>query len=63
MEIGSVIQWRGRMYVLVGVDPTNVPERRAYLRERAAAETFEAPFAELESVDEAEPDDVSRSGH
>jgi hypothetical protein len=40
-----------------------VPERRAYLRERAAAETFEAPFAELESVDEAEPDDVSRSGH
>jgi len=63
MEIGSNIRWRGRTYVLVGVDPTTVPERRAYLRDADGGDTVEAPFAELEPVAEDDSRDVSRSQH
>lgn len=47
MKIGTEILWRGRPYVLVGVDPMNVPDRRAYLREPDATAVVEAPFEEI----------------
>jgi hypothetical protein len=61
MEIGSDIRWCGRAYVLEGVDPMNVPERRAYLRDPLADEVVEAPFDEIEPIAGAS-DDVSRPG-
>jgi hypothetical protein len=53
VRIGSEILWQGRRHVLVGVDPTNVPERRAYLRDLDTEELFEVPFAELVDPDDA----------
>ena len=60
MEIGTDIRWRGRVYVLVGVDPTNVPERRAYVRDPLSDDVIEVPFAEIEPA-EGTSDDVSRT--
>jgi hypothetical protein len=56
MQIGSEIQWRGRTYLLVGVDPMNVPERRAYLREPGGARVVEVPFEEIEPLPEPPAD-------
>jgi hypothetical protein len=53
VRIGSEILWQGRRHVLVGVDPTNVPERRAYLRDAETDEVVEVPFAELVDPDDA----------
>jgi hypothetical protein len=52
MKIGSEILWQGRRYVLAGVDPMNVPERRAYLRDPETGATVEAPFAEILALDD-----------
>ena len=54
MKIGSEIKWRGRSYVLVGVDPMNVPDRRAYLRAPDGDEVIEVPFEELDEQSEGE---------
>jgi hypothetical protein len=60
MEIGSNIRWGGRVYVLVGVDPTNVPDRRAYLLDPADGETIEVLFDEVEPLEDG-PGDVSQT--
>ncbi len=62
MKIGSNILWRGRTYVLVGVDPMNVPQRRAYLRDPETAESLEAPFDEISAERSPGPDVSGRQG-
>ena len=48
MEIGTTVLWRDCRYELVGVDPMNVPERRAYLRDPESGRVLEAPFDEVQ---------------
>ena len=52
MEIGTDVLWRGRCYVLVGIDPMNVPGRRAYLREPERESVVHAPYDEVEACGE-----------
>jgi hypothetical protein len=48
MELGSTVTYRGRSYVLLGIDPMNVSGRRAYLRDVEADDLVEAPLDEVE---------------
>ena len=48
MELGSTVLYRGRFFVLVGVDPMNVAKRRAYLRNPVSGEVVGVPFAEVD---------------
>ena len=48
MELGSTVIYRGRSYVLLGVDPMNVAGRRAYLHDVEANDVIEVPCDEVE---------------
>ena len=50
MEIGSLVTYRGRVYVLRGFDPMSVPDRRAVLEDANTGEVVQAPFAEVEGA-------------
>ena len=56
MAIGDVVLYQGRRYVLLGVDPMSVTDRRAELRDSESGERLRVPVDELE-VDE-EPRDL-----
>lgn len=47
MEIGTHVIYRGRVYVLVGVEPMSVPDRRAQLEDAITGERFRVPLAEI----------------
>jgi len=47
MRIGEIIIWQGRRYVVCGVDPMGVPERRADLEDQETGERVRAPVSEL----------------
>jgi hypothetical protein len=48
MRIGDTVIFRGRPYVLRGLDPMSVPDRRAELEDSETGELIRAPVAELE---------------
>jgi hypothetical protein len=47
MELGSNVIHQGRLYVLLGVDPMNVSNRRAYLHDVETDDMVEVPYAEI----------------
>jgi hypothetical protein len=48
MNLGSKVVYQGRTYVLVGIDPMNVTNRRAYLHDVASADVIEVPLDQVE---------------
>jgi len=48
MRIGDPVTYRGRRYVLRGLDPMGVPNRRADLEDCETGELIRAPVAALE---------------
>lgn len=55
LEIGQTIHYLGRPYVLVGMDPMSVPDRRAHLEHALSGEHISVRVTELEAKPEAEP--------
>jgi hypothetical protein len=47
MEIGDLVTYQGRAYVLRGLDPMGVPERRAELEDPASGERLFVPLEEV----------------
>jgi hypothetical protein len=48
MELGTNVTYKGRSYVLLGVDPMNVSDRRAYLHDEESDDMIEVPFDEVQ---------------
>ncbi len=48
MRIGDPFTYQGRRYVLRGLDPMSVPDRRAVLVDTETGELIRVPVAELE---------------
>ena len=48
MEIGDTLIYGGRTYVLVGLEPMSVPERKADLRDVETGEIVSVPCTILE---------------
>jgi hypothetical protein len=48
MRIGDSVIYQGRRYVLRGLDPMGVPDRRADLEDPETGELIRVPIAELE---------------
>ncbi len=55
MEIGDLVTYRGRVYVLRGLDPMSVDVRRAHIEDRATGERMWVDLAELEEEFHQEP--------
>jgi len=53
MEIGDLVTYLGETYVLRGLDPMSVPERRAVLEHALTGERCDAPLDELEPAPDA----------
>lgn len=47
MRIGDLVAYAGRQYVVRGLDPMGVPERRADLEDVETGETLRVPIAAL----------------
>ena len=47
MKIGEVLTYDGRMYVLLGLEPMSVPDRKADLRDTETGEIVALPCALL----------------
>lgn len=47
LQIGDFVIWRGRLFVLRGIDPMSVPNRRADIEECATGERMRAPLDEI----------------
>ena len=45
MKIGSDVIYKGRRYVLRGLEPMSVPDRRAELEDPESGELFSVPVA------------------
>jgi hypothetical protein len=54
MEIGDLVNYRGRAYVLRGLDPMSVDERRAHLEDPSTGERLWADLAEIEETPQPE---------
>jgi len=50
LQIGDTVTWRGRLCVLLGIDPMSVAERRAELEDCASGERLRAPLEELSTA-------------
>ena len=48
MRIGDPVIYKGRRYVLRGLEPMSMPDRRADLEDAETGELIRAPVAELE---------------
>ena len=48
MRIGDQLAYQGRHYVVRGLDPMGVPERRADLEDTETGESVRVPIAQLE---------------
>jgi hypothetical protein len=48
MQIGDTVTYEGRLFVLRGIDPMGVPDRRAELEDTETGEVIRVPVAELE---------------
>jgi hypothetical protein len=51
MEIGDLVTYQGRAYVLRGLEPMSVPNRRAELEDPESGELIVAPLAEVSPKD------------
>jgi hypothetical protein len=47
MKIGDLVTYQGSVYVLRGLEPMSVPERRAELEDPASGELVSAPLDEV----------------
>ena len=52
MRIGDFLEYEGRRYILRGLDPMGVPERRADLEDAETGESIRVPIAELDDARE-----------
>ena len=48
MEIGDLVIYQGRLYVLRGLDPMGLPDRYAELEDTHTGARVRAPLGELE---------------
>jgi hypothetical protein len=53
MEIGCDVIYKGRRYVLRGLEPMSVPDRRAEVEDPESGELLAVPVALLEEAPEA----------
>ena len=53
MRIGDLLDYEGKRYIVRGLDPMGVPERRVDLEDVETAERIRVPIAELEGRDSA----------
>ena len=51
MEIGDLVTYKGRAYVLRGLDPMGVPDRHVQLEDPATGEQLSVPLAEVSPHD------------
>jgi hypothetical protein len=51
MKIGDLVTYQGRAYILRGLDPMGVPDRRAELEDPASGEYISVPLAEVSPQD------------
>jgi hypothetical protein len=51
MEIGDLVTYQGRAYVLRGLEPMSVPNRRAELEDPESGELILVPLAEVSPQD------------
>lgn len=54
MRIGDLVTYQGTLYVLCGLDPMSVPERRVELEHPHTGERIRVPLAEVDE-DAEEP--------
>jgi hypothetical protein len=47
MKIGDVLTYCGRRYVLLGVEPMSVPDRKGELRDAESGQIMTIPYALL----------------
>jgi hypothetical protein len=47
MKIGDLVTYQGCVYVLRGLEPMSVPDRRAELEEPSTGEHLSVPFEEV----------------
>jgi hypothetical protein len=47
MEIGDLVTYKGRAYVLRGLEPMSVPERHAELEDPDTGERLSVPLEEV----------------
>jgi hypothetical protein len=47
MKIGELVTYQGRAYVLRGLEPMSVPDRRAELEDPQTGELLSAPLSEV----------------
>ena len=47
MEIGDLVTYNGKSYVLRGLEPMSVPDRRAEIEDPDTGEPLSVPFALL----------------
>lgn len=55
MRIGDLVTYGGAVYVLRGLEPMSVPDRRAELEDPATGERLRVPLSEVEEGS-AEPE-------
>ena len=48
MRIGDTVTYRGRWYLLCGLDPMGVPERKADLEDLVSGEWIRVPLSAVE---------------
>ena len=48
MRLGDLLDYEGKRYILRGLDPMGVPERRADLEDAETGEPIRVPIAELD---------------
>ena len=47
MEIGQLVTYEGKSYVLRGLDPMSVPDRRAQIEDPESGELLSVPLVSL----------------
>jgi hypothetical protein len=50
MKIGDLVSYEEKLYVLRGVEPMSVSDRKAELEDPASGERLRAPCAEVEEA-------------
>ncbi len=51
MKIGDLVTYQGRAYVLRGLEPMSMPNRRAELEDPESGEVIVVPLAEVSQQD------------
>ena len=54
LTLGQRVLYRGRAYIVQGVDPMSVPNARVYLADRDGGRTFPVPAASVELIQPAD---------